>query len=66
MGDLPFTVYFDFETTTGDAVFYDPKTELKFTIDTLSDWFSNKIKPNFFELMTLKRTFLEKKSNCTI
>lgn len=60
MGDLPFTVYFDFETTTGDAVFYDPKTELKFTIDTLSDWFSNKIKPNFFELMTLKRTFLEK------
>ena len=24
-GDLPFSVYFDFETTTGNAVFFDPK-----------------------------------------
>ena len=24
-GDLPFTVYFDFETTTRDSVFFDPK-----------------------------------------
>ena len=24
-GDLPFTVHFDFETTTGDSVFFDPK-----------------------------------------
>ena len=23
-GDLPFFVYFDFETTTGNAVFFDP------------------------------------------
>ena len=23
MGDVPFSVYFDFETTTGDAVFFD-------------------------------------------
>lgn len=25
LGDVPFTVYFDFETTTGDTVFFDPK-----------------------------------------
>ena len=25
MGDLPFTVYFDFETTTGDSVLFDKK-----------------------------------------
>ena len=25
MGDLPFTAYFDFETTTGDSVLNDPK-----------------------------------------
>ena len=25
LGDVPFTVYFDFETTTGDIVFSDPK-----------------------------------------
>ena len=25
MGDVPFTVYFNFETTTGDNVFHDPK-----------------------------------------
>ena len=25
MGDVPFSVYFDFETTTGDAVFFDWK-----------------------------------------
>ena len=25
MGYLPFTVYFDFETTTGDSILHDPK-----------------------------------------
>ena len=25
MGDLPFTVYFDFETTIGDRILHDPK-----------------------------------------
>ena len=25
LGDLPFTVYFDFEITTGDTVFFHPK-----------------------------------------
>ena len=25
LGDVPFTVYFDFETTTGDGSFLDPK-----------------------------------------
>ena len=25
MGDVPFTIYFDFETTTGNAVFFDSK-----------------------------------------
>ena len=25
MGDLPFTVYFNFETTTGDSILHDPK-----------------------------------------
>ena len=25
MGDVPFNVYFDFETTTGDNIFRDPK-----------------------------------------
>lgn len=25
MGDLPFNVYFDFETTTGDSVLHYPK-----------------------------------------
>ena len=25
MGDLPFSVYFDFEATTGNAVFFDSK-----------------------------------------
>ena len=25
MGDVPFSVYFDFETTTGDAAFFDSK-----------------------------------------
>ena len=25
LGDVPFTVYFDFETTTGDTLFLDPK-----------------------------------------
>ena len=25
LGNVPFTVYFDFETTTSDAVIFDPK-----------------------------------------
>ena len=25
LGDVPFTVYFDFKITTGDSVFFDPK-----------------------------------------
>ena len=25
MGDLPFSIYFDFKTTTGNAVFFDSK-----------------------------------------
>ena len=25
LGDAPFTVYFDFVTTTGDSVFFEPK-----------------------------------------
>ena len=25
LGDVPFTIYFDFETTTSDVVFLDPK-----------------------------------------
>lgn len=25
LGDVPFTVYFDFKTTTGDTLFLDPK-----------------------------------------
>ena len=25
MGDLPFTIYFDFEATTGGSILYDPK-----------------------------------------
>ena len=25
LGDVPFTVYYDFEITTGDIVFSDPK-----------------------------------------
>ena len=25
MGDLPLTVYFDFETITGDSTLHDPK-----------------------------------------
>ena len=35
--------------------------ELKFTIDTLSNWFSNRIKPKFLELIDVKRQdFIEK------
>lgn len=30
LGDIPFTVYFDFNTTTGDAVFLNPKMFLVF------------------------------------
>ena len=137
IGDLPFSVYFDFETTTGNAVFLHSKMfvisfcviftfnrtlnfdkivifrsfqqsinefynishfknehvlffdrvllgqlkdaasavasrekcsslaemfsiELKFTIDTLKDWFSKLIKPKFFELDYGKKTILEK------
>lgn len=29
--------------------------ELKFTIDILNDWFSNIIKPKFFELSDIKK-----------
>ena len=29
LGDIPFTIYFDFETTTGDSVFFDPKIFVK-------------------------------------
>ena len=25
MGDLPFTIYFGFEATTGDSILHDPK-----------------------------------------
>ena len=25
LGDVPFRIYFGFETTTGDAVFFNPK-----------------------------------------
>ena len=32
IGDLPFTVYFDFETTTGNSVFFDSKCLLSATI----------------------------------
>ena len=35
--------------------------ELKFTIDTLNNWFSNRIKPKFLELSNVKRKdFIEK------
>ena len=131
-GDVPFTVYFAFETTTGDCAFYNPKmfvvsycqiysfqpslnldkiviyqsfhqtgekiydlshlkrehipffnkttfhqlkdaasavlapekstslaelfsVELKFTMDTLNDWFSRIIKPNFLEFDDIKK-----------
>ena len=136
LGDVPFTVYFDLETTTGDAVFLDPKmfvvsyyqiysclnldkivifrsfqqspeeiydlnhfrhehipyfdkitfsqlkdaattvlasekstllselfsVELKFTIDTLNDWFSNTIKPKFLELNDIKKQMFIKEN----
>ena len=138
LGDIPFAVYFDFETTTGDSVFFVPKMfvvsycqiysshpalgldkivifrsfqqsaeemydlsnfkqehvaffnkttffqlkdaasamlarekstslaelfwlELKLTNDTLNDWFSNVIKPSFFELNDIKKRFLFRK-----
>lgn len=32
LGDLPFTVYFDFERTTGDAVYFDPKMYFSATL----------------------------------
>ena len=28
IGDLPFTIYYDFETTTGSAIFYDAKMHI--------------------------------------
>ena len=35
--------------------------KLKFTIDTLNNWFSNRIKPKFLELSDVKRKdFIEK------
>ena len=138
MGYVPFCVYFDFETTTGDSVFFDSKMyvvsycqffsfnpafnldsiviygsfqqtpkeiydlshfksehvpflnqvilrqlkdasfpelsrekcsslaelfsiELKFTIDTLKDWFNRIIKPKFFELDCIKKQNGEEK-----
>ena len=37
--------------------------ELKFTIDTLNNWLSNRIKPKFLELIDIKRKhFIEKNS----
>ena len=121
---MPFSVYFDFETTTGDSVFFDSKMyvvsycqiyafhpalnldkimlhfkskhapffdnitlkqlkgaasavlsrqkcttlelfliELKFTIDTLRDWFNRIIKPKFFELDCSKKTAWRKKKS---
>ena len=137
MGDVPFTVYFDFETTTGSSVFFDPKmyvisycqiysfhpslnldkfvifrrfqqtveemcdishfkqehvlffnkttfyqlkdaasavlaqekatslaelfsVELKFTVDTLNEWFSIIIKPKFFEIDSIKKQIYRK------
>ena len=139
LGDVPFTVYFDFETTTGDIVFSDPKmffvsyfqiysshpslnldkivifrrfqqspeeiydlihfrhehisyfdkitfcqlkdaatailvrqkftslaelfsVELKFTIDTLNNWFSNTINPKFLELNDIKNQMVIKEN----
>ena len=137
-GDVPFSIYFGFETTTGDSVFFDSKmyvvsycitcafhsalnldkiviyrsfqqtpeeiydlshfkfehapffdsitlkqfkdaasavlsrqtctsfaelfsSELKFTIDSLRDWFNRIIKPEFFELDCFKKTAWRKK-----
>ena len=139
LGDVPFPVYFDFETTNGDSVFFDLKmfvvsycqiysshlalrldkiaifrsfqqsavemydlgyckqehiaffnkttffqlkdtasavlacenstsiaefisAELKFIIDTLNDWFSNVIKPKFFELNGIKKQIFIKEN----
>ena len=139
LGDVPFTVYFDFETTTGKSAFLDPKmyvisycevytfhpslnldkvvifrsfqqkseeifdlshfkkeqepffnqisfyqlkdaadavlarhrstsltelfsVELKFTIDTLNEWFSSIIKPKFLELHWLKMQVYRKEN----
>ena len=139
LGDAPFTVYFDFETTTGKSAFLDPKmyvisycevytfhpslnldkvvifrsfqqkseeifdlshfkkeqehffnqtsfyqlkdaadavlarhrstsltelfsVELKFTIDTLNEWFSSIIKPKFLELYWLKMQVYRKEN----
>ena len=36
--------------------------ELKFTIDTLNDWFSNVIKPKFFELNDIKQQIFIKEN----
>ena len=139
LGDVPFTVSFDFETATTDSVFFDPKmfvisyyqiysfhpalnldktvifrsfqqsadevcdlshfekehvaffnkatfyqlkdaasavlarqkssslaelflVELKFTVDTLNDWFSYTIKPRFFELNDIKKQIFMKEN----
>ena len=139
LDDVPFTVYFDFETNPGNSVFFDPKmfvvsycqiysfhpaldldkivifksfqqsaeemydlnqlkqehvaffnkttflqlkdgasavlarekstslaelflVELKFTIGILNDWFSNVIKPKFFELEDIKKQILTKEN----
>ena len=36
--------------------------ELKFTIDTLNNWFSNRIKPKFLEVSNVKKKILLKKT----
>ena len=43
------------EKSTSLAELFSVK--LKFTIDTLNDWFSNVIKPKFFELNDIKKDF---------
>ena len=40
--------------------------ELKFTIDTLNDWFSRIIKPKFFELDDIKKHIFKGKSNKSV
>ena len=40
--------------------------ELKFTIDTLNDWFSRIIKPKFFELDDIKKHIFKGKSNRSV
>ena len=139
LGDMPFTVYFDFETTTGNSAFSEPKmyvisycqiytfhpslnldkivifrsfqqkpdeiydlshfkkehklffnrkafyqlkdaadavlarekatslaelfsVELKFTVDTLNEWFSTNIKPKFLEVDSIRKQICRKEN----